>query len=271
MDTDEIIELIEAIKCCFEGVIENDSSFSVPLWPHACSKREAFVQATIQIRMDGSPVSVSLVDSRGLGDVRESELIEYIEQYQDDGPILLAGRVQDWLTDNNAPDGRCCFCLDPLAPNPLAPGPGHQRCLLLPCGDSFHYDCFASWYVFIQASCREQEMELIQHTGQRTAELLQLSGKIPAKEDCFNGNGEAIYQIFCPSCRSHCPPQDLPCFGSYQETSCPSSSIQDQQDEVIEGIDWGLVNEATVQRRALFERQIERQRTQSLSSSGAVR
>ncbi len=62
---------------------------------------------------------VSLIDCRGLGDEREKQLLQHLQEEasQLQGSMMLGAlfdSCQSWLTDHNCPHGDCAFCLTQL-------------------------------------------------------------------------------------------------------------------------------------------------------------
>lgn len=119
-------------------------------FPHA--DNASFVQVTLKMQIDAK-LSIFVTATKGIGDSRRQELLDLIERNSVDGALFVAGSVQDWLTLNNWPDGRCSICLEELNQQ--------QRSLLAPCGCAFHFDCFRLWYDHFQVSAAKADLECI--------------------------------------------------------------------------------------------------------------
>jgi E3 ubiquitin-protein ligase RNF25 len=118
----------------------------------------------------------------------------------------LCETALDLLTELNAPEGSCAFCLDPLLPSP-------SPVLKLACFHCFHRPCFAAWWRWRQAQQAAREAQLREEYSFMAEEKLEEEG-IRQEEVALPGAGgggapRRLYVVHCPACRAPVPPADL--------------------------------------------------------------
>ncbi len=95
--------------------------------------------------------------------------------------LLTLQVAKDYMTRENHPDEHdpCVFCLCCMTgADERGGGASSSGLLKLPCFHAFHRQCFERWWLWQQGSWREQERELVQHTGATSvATLLAVRGR----------------------------------------------------------------------------------------------
>ncbi|XP_027336542.1 uncharacterized protein LOC113850274 isoform X2 [Abrus precatorius] len=162
---EEVVAEVEAVEAVYGSdcvvVRSFPPHFHISLKPRTADvSSQQFVEAVLEIRASQQypkePPHLNLVDCKGLDELRQKHLLNYIQSKTYElAPCLmlvaLCEEAVEKLSAMNHPDGDCPLCLFPLVPE-------DQQSETLPfmklmsCFHCFHSECIIRWWNWLQKS-----------------------------------------------------------------------------------------------------------------------
>eukprot|EP00798_Chlamydomonas_sp_ICE-L_P006532 gene6532-3174_t len=170
---------------------DDPTTILVDLCPStAYDSSSQFVQASLKLQLadrvqgEAFPWMVYVAESKGLGDGRKAKLLDLLRAEVLDLALdctlgHICQRAQDYLTNENFPDGQCTMCLEGMVHDADSSTP---LLVKLSCFHVFHRQCLVEWWSWQQHRWMSNEATLIAHTGAASMSLGLPELSLPPKD-----------------------------------------------------------------------------------------
>ncbi|KAL4600081.1 hypothetical protein ACB092_11G172500 [Castanea dentata] len=220
---------------------------------------QQFVEAVIGLRAGSQypkePPHIDLIDSKGLDEQRQKELMSCIQDKACELScylmlVALCEEAVEKLSIMNHPDGDCPLCLDPLVPEDEQ-SKSLPFMKLMSCFHCFHSECIIRWWDWLQT---EKET----HASD--------SSSVTIRPSSFKGNEKDMHGALeeregtCPVCRKVFHTKDfehvLDLVGSHSAQSNVDENEVDDNEKLLQ-------SNSEIERREKFETTLRLQQENS--------
>ncbi|KAM3266122.1 E3 ubiquitin-protein ligase RNF25 [Capsicum annuum] len=161
-EEEEVVAEVEAVQAVYgdDCLLLNTypPSFHLHIKPRtADDSSQQFVEAIIEIQAGSKypdePPAIRIVDSKGLDEQRQKQLISCISERATELSsclmlVALCEEAVERLSSMNHPDGECPLCLYPLVDEDSASSEPFMK--LMSCFHCFHCECIIRWWNWLE-------------------------------------------------------------------------------------------------------------------------